>query len=209
MIKLLVTRVLPEPIWEDYSLDNFEVIEHDFVDIIKAKPLEYPAHRNVLVSSQNAVGTFDLKQKRVFCVGTRTQSALEEGGFSVHQRFSSASDMANEVTKLGQPATFICGSKRLPIVEEVFRDKQLKLQVLVVYKTTRTPRKFFEKWDAILFFSPSGVHSFHEQNKQAPLAICIGETTAECAQTYGHPTVLSKNQTKKSVVQAAVDHFQS
>ncbi len=209
MIKILVTRILPEPIWEDYSLDNFQVTEHDFVNITKAKPSGNPDCSNVLVSSQNAVGTFDLKQKRVFCVGTRTQRALEKRGFLVDQRFASASDMANEVAKLGEPATFICGSKRLPIVEEVFREKQLKLQVLVVYSTTTTPREFFDKWDAILFFSPSGVKSFHEQNEQVPLAICIGETTAECAQTYGHPIVLSENQTKKSVVQAAVDYFKS
>lgn len=209
MVNILVTRILSKPIWEGFSLDDFSVTEHDFVSTVPCESSESPKYQNVLVSSQNAVGAFDLSQKRIFCVGTRTQLALNKQGLTVSKRSSSALEMANAAAKKAEPATFICGSKRLPIVEEVFRGIGLELQVIVVYRTLMQPREFSIKWDAILFFSPSGVESFHELNDQIPPAICIGETTAACAQTYGHPIVLSRFQTKESVVQAALDYFKS
>lgn len=202
-----MTRVIPKTLLERFSLDYFQVTEYDFVSIAHCEPNETLQHHKVLVSSQNAVGSFDLSRNDVWCVGSKTREALEKTGVVVRKSFPSASEMAREAVKSGEPATYLCGSMRMPVVEDVYRSNQVELQVLVVYQTTTTPREFDTNWDAVLFFSPSGVQSFHERNDQTPLAICIGETTADCAQTYGHPIVLSRYKTKEAVVQTAVDYF--
>lgn len=65
--------------------------------------------------------------------------------------------------------------------------------------------KFAQKWDGILFFSPSGVESFVLENNLANSAVfCIGETTAAAAKKYTSSVIVANSTTVESVIAKAV-----
>ncbi len=74
-----------------------------------------------------------------------------------------------------------------------------------MYKTTLNPKKFDRQFDAVLFFSPSGVQSFFSENNIAiGKAICIGKTTASEAKKYTDNVVIANATTVESVIAKVV-----
>nr|MBX2828949.1 uroporphyrinogen-III synthase [Flavobacteriaceae bacterium] len=65
--------------------------------------------------------------------------------------------------------------------------------------------KFDQKWDGILFFSPSGIKSFLSENTMGnAIAICIGETTASEAKKYTRNVIVANATRIESVIAKAV-----
>jgi hydroxymethylbilane synthase len=52
------------------------------------------------------------------------------------------------------------------------------------YKTMINPIKINDAFSGVLFFSPSGIDSYLEQNTTSKVAFCIGETTAVAARKH-------------------------
>ena len=76
------------------------------------------------------------------------------------------------------------------------------------YETVQKPTHFSQKWDAILFFSPSGVQSYFSANekevKKEPFHICIGETTASEAKKFTKNIVVANATSVESVIAKTV-----
>ena len=53
-----------------------------------------------------------------------------------------------------------------------------------VYKTMLNPIKVDTAVSGVLFYSPSGIESYLEENSTEKVAFCIGETTAVAARKY-------------------------
>ncbi len=74
---------------------------------------------------------------------------------------------------------FFTGTQRMPVIEAAFQVHQRQLEVVEVYTTTARP-KAVGQYDAVLFYSPSGVESFHQDNKlDQAQGFALGNTTAE------------------------------
>ena len=70
-------------------------------------------------------------------------------------------------------------------------------------------KKFESKFDGILFFSPSGVQSFTEQNRLNSTAFCIGETTASKAKKHTHEIIIASKPSIENVIVKVVKKLKS
>ena len=89
---------------------------------------------------------------------------------------------------------FFCGNKSLNTIPDFFEKNNIPLHKIEVYINTETPQKIEKIFDAVMFYSPSGVQSFLTINAAPLLGICIGTTTAKA---------LSKNKNTKVLISDA------
>jgi len=163
-----------------------------------------------IFTSQNAVNAVIKKSiapKACFCVGDKTKQLLESHGFQVMMVASSAEKLASIVTTNYNSNTFLffCGNKRRNELPLLLKKNNVRYVELLVYATTLNEKKFEQEFDSILFFSPSGVQSFFNQNKiKDSQAICIGETTAEEAKKYTDKIIVATRPTIENVLVQAV-----
>lgn len=187
------------------SLVEYDAIKIDFV------PFKVPGKiENAIFTSQNAVLAIKNSEIRIlncFCVGEKTKQLLEENGFLVIKKTEYASELADYLVKTHKAETFhfFCGNIRSNEIPSKLKASNITFEEIEVYKTTLTPKKFDRTFDAILFYSPSGVRSFISENKiVATQAICIGTTTASEARKYTENVLIANATTVESVIAKAV-----
>ncbi len=88
-------------------------------------------------------------------------------------------------------------------VEEAFEESEL--QIIEAYYTELKSFSFLGRFEAALFFSPSGVESFFNSNSLEGVAICIGETTQTEALKHTSNTLVAQTTTIESVVEALLE----
>lgn len=121
--------------------------------------------------------------KHVFCVGPRVANFFDGKVKAIHQ-VNSASELT-EVAKASEKERFMWfhGNKSDMALIEEFEVHEMTLSSHPVYKTELiTPRiEDVEDYQALMFFSPSGVDSFNEHNyiPESAVVSAIGKTTAE------------------------------
>ena len=105
---------------------------------------------------------------------------------------------------------FFCGNIRSDEIPSKLKENNINFKEAEVYKTTLNPKKFERQFDAVLFFSPSGVRSFVSENKiNNSKAICIGNTTASEAKIYTENVVIANATTVESVIAKAVNSLKN
>jgi uroporphyrinogen-III synthase len=124
------------------------------------------------------------KTKNVFCVGIKSKELLEQNGFKVDVYMDYASELAEIITLIynKESFTFFSGNFRKETLPKALKAAKIDFNEIEVYQTKLAPFKISkeEKFNGILFFSPSGVESFLTNNKiKDEICFCIGETTAE------------------------------
>tara|TARA_Y100000739_G_C20522217_1_gene424667 strand:- start:69 stop:710 length:642 start_codon:yes stop_codon:yes gene_type:complete len=200
--RVISTKVLPEKLKAQIESSGFELIERNFIEV-KRRDIEGSTIKGevVMVSSKNAISGFDLRGKRVYCVGEKTMESIKKVGGEVVNVFENSQEMAEYVVGLGLDATFICGRRRIKSVEEAFAKSHSKLQIIETYSTELKSFTCIGDFEAALFFSPSGVESFFNSNSLEGVAICIGETTQAEALKYTSNTLIAQSTTIESVVE--------
>jgi len=196
------------------SLVEYDAIKINFV------PFEVPSTiENAIFTSQNAVHAIQDSKTKIqdcFCVGEKTKSLLEKNGFNVIKMTEYASDLAKYIVKNHKNDFFhfFCGNIRSDEIPSKLKENRVAFEEIQVYKTTLNPKKFGRHFDAILFFSPSGVRSYCEANLEdiQNLAgfsqmVCIGKTTASEARKYTENVVIANSTTVESVIAKAVKTF--
>ena len=183
---------------------DFNVIEADFIKTHnKSFDLNH-INESLIFTSQNAVLSVlehekadQLKSKNVFCVGLKTKDLLEKNGFNVMAYTGYAQDLAEIIALVYADGnyTFFSGNLRRDTLPESLKRSHIKFNEITVYETLLTPQKISSKVDGILFFSPSAVESFLEENKiKDEICICIGTTTAEALETNKIKNIVIANQ---------------
>ncbi|MCB0464956.1 MAG: uroporphyrinogen-III synthase [Aequorivita sp.] len=190
------------------SLVEYNAIKIEFV------PFEAPSNiKNAIFTSQNAANSFfenecqPERSRRViencFCVGNKTKLLLEENDQKVIKMTEYASELADFIVKYHKNDSFhfFCGNIRSDEISSKLNENSIAFEEIEVYKTTLNPKKFERTFDAILFFSPSGVRSFISENEiQKSIAVCIGNTTASEAKKYTENVVVANTTTVESVI---------
>ena len=179
---------------------------------------------NAIFTSQNGVNSFFEKKQPIykiincFCVGEKTKALLEEYGQKVIKMTEYASELSNYLVKNHKNDSFhfFSGNIRSEEIPSKLKENNIKFEEIVVYNTALNPKKFEREFDAILFFSPSGVRSYFELNnpinpsrvlnpgRVKPVAVCIGTTTASEAKKYTDNVIISNSTTVESVIAKAV-----
>jgi len=194
------------------SLVQYAAIKIDYL------PIECPTNiENAIFTSQNAVKAFfeNVSSRAIdncFCVGKKTKSMLEENGQNVVKMTEYASELADYLVKnhKNDSFQFFCGNIRSDEIPSKLKENNINFKEAEVYKTTLNPKKFERQFDAVLFFSPSGVRSFVSENKiNNSKAICIGNTTASEAKIYTENVVIANATTVESVIAKAVNSLKN
>jgi uroporphyrinogen-III synthase len=196
----------------DYNAINIEFVSFDVPETIE----------NAIFTSQNGVKSFfDNVRSSIpteptinsiencFCVGEKTKTLLEKNGQNVIKMTEYASELAPYLVDnhKNDPFHFFCGNIRSDVIPSALKENNIAFEEIEVYKTTLSPKKFERQFDAILFFSPSGVRSFYEENNSSrvhSIAVCIGTTTAQEAKKYSDKVVISNSTIVESVIAKTV-----
>ena len=190
-ISILSTKTLSNEQRQAFLDADFDLLEQDFIEVKNNLFELNKINDNLIFSSQNAVlslmeqnGWEVLKTKTVFCVGIKTKDLLELNGFKVAVYMDYASELAEIITLIynKENYTFLSGNLRMETLPNALKSAGITFNEIEVYQTTLAPFKISEqeKFDGIMFFSPSGVESYLTNNKiKKEICFCIGTTTAK------------------------------
>jgi len=196
------------------TMSDFITIQYNRLKpAIVKKPIE-----NVIFTSQNAVesilNSFDKSEldfTNIYCVGRRTKRLIEKNIGKVAHVENSAEKLANYLSKEldTKEITFFCGNKRRDELPTILSKNKIIVNEVECYKTNLTPNKIEAKYKAILFYSPTGIESFLEQNSaKSETVFCIGETTATEARKHFKNIIVAKLPTAESVLKDVNNYFQ-
>lgn len=168
-----------------------------FLEVIKINFLQIPSFplksQSLIFTSVNGVEAFfkngfkpqdnfaERNFNKIYCVGKKTKIQLRKHGFGVFKMKKNAKELSEFIIENCGKEKFIhfCGNLALDILQEKLPLQNIGYKKVVVYETELIYPKVEEGFDAIAFFSPSGVRSFVANN---PLnfkqIFAIGETTA-------------------------------
>jgi uroporphyrinogen-III synthase len=126
-------------------------------------------------------------------------------------RENSAEELAYKIIeeKIEQ-VDFFCGNLRREELPVILEENGIIVTEHEVYKTEFTPQKFKNQYDAILFFSPSGVLSyFSEQNSRDTVAFCLGNTTAVEAIDYFENVYAAEEPSVESLIESVNEYYKN
>jgi uroporphyrinogen-III synthase len=180
----------------------------DFINSNSKKFDVNPENKSLIFSSQNAVKSvfsqFRFSGNNCYCVGEKTQKLLEENGQKVVKMAKNASVLVDFILKSAKNESFLffTGNQRMPIIEAAFAQENRTLEVIETYTSSAQP-KAMGNYDAVLFFSPSGVESYMQNNRlDQSTSFAIGETTALSLQKYTDNIITATQPTIEHLIAA-------
>jgi uroporphyrinogen-III synthase len=217
---ILSTKTLSDEQRQAFLDTNFDILEQDFIEIKNNLFELNEINDNLIFSSQNAVlslieqnGWEVLKTKSVFGVGIKTKELLEQNGFKVDVYMDYASELAEIITLIynKESYTFFSGNLRMETLPNALKSEGIPFNEIEVYQTKLAPFKISEqeKFDAILFFSPSAVESYLTNNKiKKEVCFCIGTTTAKALEVYKVKNiVIAEIPTINDVIVEVIEYY--
>ncbi|UQD55638.1 uroporphyrinogen-III synthase [Flavobacterium sp. K5-23] len=221
-ISILSTKTLSTEQRQAFLEANLDVLEQDFIEI-KNNIFELnKINTNLIFSSQNAVLSLMeqndwevLKTKSVFCVGIKTKELLELNGFQVDVYMDYASELAEIITLIynKESYTFLSGNLRKETLPKALKRGGITFNEIEVYQTKLAPFKISdkEKFDGIMFFSPSAVESYLTNNKiKNEICFCVGNTTAKTLETNKIKNiVIAETPTIEEVIEEVIEYYKT
>lgn len=183
---------------------EYNAIKIDFINFKAPSEIE-----NAIITSQNsviAIQKANIKIQNCYCVGEKTKALLERNGPRVIKMTEYASELAPYLVEnhRNDHFHFFCGNIRSDVIPSALSENNISFEEIKVYNTNLEPKKIERQFDAIMFFSPSGVRSYFNENKTEALAVCIGTTTASEAKNYTNNVVVSNATLVESVIAKTV-----
>jgi uroporphyrinogen-III synthase len=171
-------------------VDFIKVHDVDF-HLAALKPLIYDA---LVFTSSNAVNSFfrngnvePTALKPVYAISGKTKNELLKLGMSPIVVADNAEQLADLIIANGsiKSVLHICGNLALDTLQHRVSTADIGYMQIQVYETVLNSVEINEPFDAIMFYSPSGVESFTIKNEidTDTLYCCIGLTTAEKLKT--------------------------
>jgi len=210
-VKILSTKLLT---WEQKEMvlhPKISLIEFPFIQI---KPLhfEWPkAPANIWIfTSANAIDAVLLNiskgQKElpvVWCVGEKTKNKLEAFNFKVEVYFDYSQNLNEYIIQNNRNNIFIWfkGNITTGNLTKNF-NQNINWNEVVVYKKESNPTEISVPYNAVMFFSPSAVESYLQNNSlEGKVCFCIGETTQrKISETVSNTVILPKTPTIENVL---------
>ncbi|MCW3160551.1 uroporphyrinogen-III synthase [Chryseobacterium oryctis] len=185
------------------SKDLGENIWADSVEVIKTTPIKIAPfdlkNSSLIFTSVNGVNAFfqnhfkpneDFTAKnynKIYCVGEKTKKELRKYGFGTFKVLKNAETLSRFITCSCQYEKFLhfCGNLALSILDNELPLQNIRYKKIVIYNTEELNPVISKKYDAAVFFSPSGVRSFLKNNSLTNMKVfSIGETTSNELRKY-------------------------
>ncbi|WP_304344271.1 uroporphyrinogen-III synthase [Chryseobacterium koreense] len=168
----------------------------DFMEVIrikhqKVKPFDLRDY-SLIFTSVNAVQAFfengfkpnenfvDRDYNKIYAVGLQTKRELRKYGFGTFKVAKHAKELAEFIIKNNNKERFLhfCGNLALNVLNRALPLQNISYKKVPVYETELIYPEVSGDYDAVCFFSPSGVRSFAMHNSLDKYQIfSIGETT--------------------------------
>ncbi len=171
---------------------------------------------NVIITSKNGVEAIlnsftsdELKFKNIYCVGRRTKKLIEQRIGKVTHSERNAEKLAAYLSKeiKGQEVTYFCSDLRLDTLPKVLSENGITVNEVEAYKTMYSPVIVNDSVNGILFYSPSTIDSYLQENQSDKIAFCIGESTAKEARKHFKNVQVANLPTVESVIEMVNLHF--
>ena len=192
-MKILFTKKLNE---KEVSEQLGTEISCDFVEVIKVnyktvKPFDL-GNYSLIFTSVNGVDAFfkngfkpdenfvDKHFNKIYCVGKKTKLQLRKYGYGVFKLKKNAKELSEFIIENCAKERFLhfCGNLALDILQKKLPLQNIGYQKIIIYDTELLYPKIEKEYDAVAFFSPSGVRSFLKHNLlNFNKIFSIGETT--------------------------------
>jgi len=172
---------------------------------------------NVVITSQNAVESIitncpkeDLQFKNIYCVGRRTKKLIEEKIGKVKHSENNAKKLAEYLVEFidGTEVTYFCSDMRLDDLPSILGESLIKVNEIEAYQTVLDSESIHKNIEGVMFYSPSTVKSFIQNNDANSIAYCIGATTATEAKKYFKDVRIAKIPTVESVIELVNENYQ-
>ena len=199
-IDFIETTALP------FNLDSTGLQTFDAIAFTSANAVKF-FFENELASSM-------INGKAVFALRGKTSEELLARGIKANTDASSANELADEIVsgRVIKSVLHICGNLRLPVLENKLKVAGVDYNNLVVYQTkVLANKKVNQPYEAILFFSPSGVEGFMGSNnfEAETICCCVGQTTANALKEKKSTAnlIISNEPSPKAMLTAVADYF--
>tara|TARA_R110002124_G_scaffold79875_6_gene211974 strand:+ start:2308 stop:3891 length:1584 start_codon:yes stop_codon:yes gene_type:complete len=203
-------RLLPETV----AIDDSDFIKIRF-NRIPPKVVKNEI-KNVIITSKNGVESLlnsfvkqELNFKNIYCVGRRTKKLIEQKIGKVTHSEKNAEKLAEYLSSniKGQKVTYFCSDLRLDTLPEVLTKNEITVNEVEAYKTMFSPVNVREQFSGVLFYSPSTIESYLQDNQPNKIAFCIGESTAKEARKHFENVQVANLPTVESVLELVNLHF--
>ncbi len=173
---------------------------------------------NVIITSQNGVEAIlnsftkdELNFKNIYCVGRRTKKLIENRIGKVTHVAKNAKKLAEYLSKEleNKEVTYFCSDVRLDILPAYLQTHEIVVNEVEAYKTMLSPDKIDDSVSGVLFYSPSGIESYLQENNTDKIAFCIGETTAKEARKHFDNVQVANLPSVDSVLELVMNHYNS
>lgn len=233
--KVLSTKKLEPSLIEQAKENDIEIIEQEFISIQpilnqetldKIVSLVNQGIHTIAFTSANAVdalnsymhigNSYFSTKWNVFCLSGKTRQAVSNAlllNKKIAAEASNATELASRIIKLGvKEIIFFCGNKRRDELPAALKNAGVKVHEVILYETTETPVVVENDFDAVLFFSPSGVQSYFTSNELDENKVCfaIGRTTATSIATFtNNKIIISKSPNQEMLLASVLSHFKN
>ncbi len=223
---ILTTRPIARAIVEEAATKNIIIEELSFIEtapvidplLTKRIKTLSTERLTVVFTSMNAVeavaDAIDVAVDwRIYCMGNTTKKLIEEK-FSLAEIIGTAENAKSLAERIIddeiKDVVFFCGNIRRDELPQKLRSKAVVVEEVIVYQTTEIQNEVVKQYEAVLFFSPSAVHSFFKMNKlpQQTRLFAIGKTTKETIRQYAdNKIIIAQTADKNELAKQAVAYL--
>ncbi|MEP2936637.1 MAG: uroporphyrinogen-III synthase [Gilvibacter sp.] len=211
-MKLLSTKILSHEQQQRITSAEITLCMYDALTIVPNSFVIPKEDYDAIFTSQNAAQAYlnnggDLKGRDVFCVGEKAALLLSQNGQKVIEIAPNSLELGDKIIKKHKNRHFLyfSGNLRRPELPQLLTQNRVSFTEQIAYHTHINYFEHGRDFDSILFFSPSGVSSYflNAQTKN-PVAVCIGQTTAQAAKEFTTNIQVAIHSTVDGVIDAAL-----
>lgn len=196
---------------QNINAQFLEVINFNFPPV---KPFSLN-NKSLIFTSVNGVDAFFKNQfspkenfaltpfNKIYCIGTKTRLKIKTYGFGVYKTLKNAQELGEFIIENSNNEEFIhfCGNLSLDIIDDKLPLQNIKYRKIITYNTELLYPTIDQKFDALVFFSPSGVRSFAKHNSlEDSVIFSIGNTTSKELKNFTDQSIItSKEQNLQSL----------
>jgi uroporphyrinogen-III synthase len=204
-MKILFTKTVIEKEASKHLGTDFTYDFKDFIKIenVETKPFSLQ-NQFLIFSSANAVKAFfengfqpNADLNKIYVVGKKTEETLVEFGYNSNKIFKNINELSQFIVNENIKEDFLhfCGNLTLDVLENTLAEHQVSYPKITVYNTQLLYSEISENYDAVVFFSPSGVRSFAKFNSLSGKALfAIGQTTEKELRKYTQNAIFTSQE---------------
>lgn len=219
---IVSTRRLTSVKVDELKARGWMFTDHDFISKLIHIPADLQAQairKHVVLTSITGVKAFleitrqlqlDTDHYQVYCISRGTREYASASGLDIKSSAPNATALADEILKDVEvkEVTHVSSNLRRDELSDKLNKAGVTVHEVIAYRTEFTPIFIDHSYDAIIFFSPSAVDSFHSLNPLRHVTcFCLGKTTADYAKKEGYQHTYIPNAPSEDILLKTIMNY--